>query len=283
MAETLAMLGSLCAYSKGDLQEAESYWRKSDRIFLKLDDANSYNRHYICLAQIANINGRFQEVLELRQKRLQILEKSGDPYSISELCMVLGETYHHIGDYAAAEIIGRKGFDYLSKRGSKYFQAWSRWFLSLTLIAKNDYQQAGFLLEQAVEIAREIINQPQLVANLAALVRVEIANGNYQMAERLLYEGLKEALLTSAPFMMLYLLASAALLLAVQGDIEKALEVYSLVNSWAFVSNSVWFSDVYKEPLLSLSGTEEIIVKERQPKDILWQMADSLLAEAKQT
>jgi len=282
MAETLAMLGSLCAYSKGDLHEAESYWRKSDRIFLELDDSNNYNRHYICLEQIANINGRFSEVLELRQKRLHILEKSGDPYSISELCMLLGETYHHIGDYDTAEMIGRKGFDYLRKRGSKYYQVWSHWFLSLTLIAKNDYQQAGFLLEQAVKISREISNQPQLVANLAALVRVEIANGNDQIAEGLLYEGLKEARYTSEPFMMLYLLASAALYLAVRGDTQKALEVYAYVHSWQFVSNSQWFSDVYLKPLLSLTGTEEIFTKERQGKDALWQLAESLLSEAKQ-
>jgi DNA-binding SARP family transcriptional activator len=281
MAETLLMLGSLCAYSKGDLHEAEFYWQESSQIFLTLDDANSYNRHYICLEQIANIHGRFYEVLELRQKRLHILEKSGDPYSISELYMLLGETYHHMGDYATAEMIGWKGFDYLSQKGSKYFQVWSRWFLSLTLIAKNDDQQAGFLLKQAVEIAREIINQPQLVANLAALVRVEIANGNYQMAEILLFEGLKEALLTSTPFMMLYLLASAALYLAVRGDTQKALEVYAYVHSWQFVSNSQWFSDVYLKPLLSLTGTEEIITKERQGKDALWQMAGSLLSGIK--
>jgi DNA-binding SARP family transcriptional activator len=282
MAVALEMLGLFSAYSRGDMQKAESYLRESSGIFIELDDASSYIRHYVCLEQIENINGRFYEVLELRQKRLQILEKSGDPYSISELCMLLGETYHHIGDYANAEMMGRKGFDYLSKRGSKYFQGWSRWFLSLTLIAKNDYQQAGYLLSQAVEISREISNKPQLVANLAALVRVEIANGNYQTAERLLYEGLEEAINTSEPYMMLYLLASAALFLAVQGDTEKGLKVYSLVHSWQFVSNSVWFSDVYKEPLLSLCGTEEIIVKGRQPKEILWQMAESLLTEARQ-
>ena len=282
MAETLAMLGSFCAYSQGDLQKAESYFRESSQIFLELDDANSQNRHYFCLEQIANINGRFHEVLELRQKRLHLLEKSGDPYSISELYMLLGETYHHVGDYANAEKEGRKGFEYLSKKGSKYFQGWSRWFLSLTLIAKNDYQEAHLLLSQAVEIARGISNKPELVANLAALIRVEIANENFQSAEILLFEGLEEAIVTSEPFMMLYLLASVALLLAVQGDTEKALEVYSLVHSWQFVSNSVWFSDVYLKPLLSLTGTEEIIKLERKPKQILWQMAESLLAEARQ-
>ena len=282
MAVTLERLGVFSAYSKGDLNKAKSYLQESSRIFLELNDANSYIRHYNCLEQIANFDGRFEAVVELRQKHLHLLEKLGNPYGISELYMLLGEAYHHIGDYDTAEIKGRKGFEYLSKRGSKFFQGWSCWFLSLTLISKKDYQQAFNLLNQAVEISQEITNKPNLVGNLAALIRVEIAKVNLESAERLLYQGLQEAIIAGEPFMMLYILASAALLLAVRGYIEKALEVYSLVHSWAFVSNSVWFSDVYKKPLLSLSGTEDIIVKERQTKDTLWQMAESLLADLKQ-
>lgn len=137
------------------------------------------------------------------------------------------------------------------------------------------------LLFQALKTGRENTNQPQIARYLEALIRVEIANGNYQIAERLLCEGMKEAILTSEPFMMLYLLASAALLMAVRRNKENALEVYSLVHSWHFVSNSEWFSNVYMKPILSLTGAEEIISKERQPKEILWQKAESLLAEDK--
>jgi DNA-binding SARP family transcriptional activator len=282
MARALEGLGLFYAYGKGDLEKAESYLRETSHVFLELGDANSYIYHYICLEQIANINGRFQEVLELRQKRLYFLEKLGDPYSISKLYMLLGETYHHIGDYASAEIKGRKAIETLSGKGLTWFQVWSRLLLGLTLIAKKDYQQAYFLLSKTEEISREITYKPHIIEILAALIRVEIANGNYQIAERLLNEALKEAIITSEPFVMLYLLASAALFLAVRGDAEKALEVYSLVHSWSFVSNSVWFSDVYKEPLLLLCGREDIILKERQPKDTLWQMAESLLAEIRQ-
>jgi tetratricopeptide (TPR) repeat protein len=283
LAVTLERLGWFSAYAKGELEQAESYLRESSIIYLDLGDVNSYIRHLNCLEQIANINGRFQEVLELRQKRLLILEELGDPAGISELYMLLGEAYHHIGDYDTAEIKGRKGFEYLSNKGSKFYQAWSRWFLGLTLFAKNDYQQAYNLLSKAVEITRELGKNPHLVGYLAGLIRVEIAMGNHQIAERLLIEGLEEAITAGEPFMMLYILASAALLLAVRGDIEKALKVYSLVQSWDFVLNSVWFSDVYKEHLMSLTGTKEIIVKERQHKEILWQMAESLLAHAKQS
>ena len=280
MARTLEMLGVFCAYSKGDLEKAESYFRESSRIFLELDDGYSYIRYNICLEQIANINGRFQEVLELRQKRLHFLEKSGDPASISVVYMELGETYHHIGDYASAEKNGWKAV--MGKGGLKDFEVRSRWFLGLTLIAKKDYQQANHLLSEALKITSKLTEEPELAGSLAALTRIEIANGNDQVAERLLIEGLEEAITAGFPFNMLYILASAALLLAVRGHIEKALEIYALVHSWAFVSNSVWFSDVYKKPLLSLCGIKEIAVKERQPKDILWQMAESLLAELKQ-
>jgi tetratricopeptide (TPR) repeat protein len=283
MAVALEQLGLLSAYNKGDLQSAKSYLQESSQIFLELDDTNSYIRHCNCLEQIANIDGKFEEVIELRQKHINFLEKLGDPFRISELYMLLGEAYHHIGDYASAEVKGRKGFDFLRIRGDKFFQCWSAWFLSLTLIAKNDTQQAYSLLTQAVAMSQEISNKPHLVGNLAALSRVEIANGNFESAERHLYEGLQEAIISGEPFMMLYILASLALLLAVRGDTQTALEVYSAVQSWNFVSNSKWFSDVYLKPLLSLSGTEEIVVKERQPKDALWQMAESLLAAAKKT
>ena len=280
MARTLEYMGIFCAYSKGDLEKAKSYLRESSRIFLELEYAQSYNKYLECLEQIANINGRFQEVLELRQKRLHLEKKLGYPTRISQSYMELGETYHHIGDYASAEMNGWRAV--MSKGALKPYEVRSRWFLSLTLIATKDYQKAFYLLSEAVEITCESSVKPELEGILAALIRVEIANGNYQIAERLLIEGLEEAITAGFPFNMLYILASAALFLAVRGDTEKALEVYSLVHSWRFVSNSVWFSDVYKKPLLSLSGTEDIIVKERQPKDTLWKMAESLLAELKQ-
>jgi DNA-binding SARP family transcriptional activator len=282
MAVAMERLGWFSAYNKGDLQKAKSYLQESSRIFLELDDANSYIRHYNCLEQIANIDGQFKEVLELRQKHLHILEKLGDPFGLFEMYMLLGEAYHHIGDYANAERIGRKGFDYLSVKGSKFYQGWSCWFLSLTLIAQKDYQPAYDLLSQAVEISREISNKHHLVGNLAALIRVEIANGNLVSADGLLQEGLREAMIAGEPFMMLYMLASAALYWAVRGDTQKALEVYAYVHSWQFASNSKWFSDVFLKPLLSLTGTAKIIAKERQSKDALWQMAESLLAVAKQ-
>jgi DNA-binding SARP family transcriptional activator len=280
MARTLEYLGVFYAYSKGDLENAESYLRESSRIFLGLEYAISSIKYLECLEQIANINGRFQEVLELRQKRLHLEKKLAYPTRTPQLYMELGETYHHIGDYTNAEMNGWKAV--MSNVVFKAYEVRSRWFLSLTLIAKKDYHQASYLLSEAVEITRELSNKPELEGVLAALIRVEIANGNDQIADRLLIEGLEEAIVGGYPFNMLYILASAALLLAVQGDTEKALEVYSLVHSWAFVSNSVWFSDVYKEPLLLLCGTEEIIVKERQQKDTLWQMAESLLAEFRQ-
>ena len=81
--------------------------------------------------------------------------------------------------------------------------------------------------------------------------------------------------------MMLYILASAALLLAHRGQNERALQIYALVDSWQFVANSRWFIDVYRAPLLELTNAspDAITHTERQPKEALWQAATSLLEE----
>lgn len=282
VAVTLEQLGWMTAYNKGDLEQAEGYLLESSRIFHELDYTSSYIHHLTCLEQIANIKGHFREVLKLRQKHLDFLGKLGDPSGIAEMNMLLGETYHHVGDYDSAYKIGRKGFDYLSERGSRFYQAWCRWFLGLTTIAQEDYQQAYFLISQAVEINREIGNEAYLIGNLAALVRVALAKDDYQAAKSLLGEGLKKAIVTGESFMMLYILASAALYLAQCGKADKALEIYSSVHSWAFTANSQWFADVYMEPLMALTGEEKLPKAERQPKEVLWQMAESLLEELEQ-
>jgi DNA-binding SARP family transcriptional activator len=281
LAVLLENLGWFAAYAKGDLQMAESYLWEGSQLYLELNDPNSYRHHLYCLEQIANINGRFDEVLELRHKRLQVLENLGDQFRIAELYMLFGEAYHHIGDYAVAEIKGRKGFKFLNQSGSKYHQAWARWFLGLTLIAQQEYEQAYQLLYQSAEINREMESRAHLSSTLAALVRVELANGNIQTAESFLVEGFHTALLSSEPFMMLYVLASAALFFAHRGESTKAIEIYSLVNSWQFVANSQWFADVYQKPLLTLVGSISIEVTPsvRQPKEVLWQMTETLLTE----
>jgi DNA-binding SARP family transcriptional activator len=279
LAVTLERLGWFAAYGKGTLEKAENFLQESSQIVMKLDDPNSYRRHLYCLEQIANIYGRFDEVLELRHKHLRVLENLGDQFGIAELYMLFGEAYHHIGDYAVAEIKGRKGFEYLSERGSTYYQAWSRWFLGLTMIAQEDYQQAENLLSQAITINRDTNNQAHFAGNVAAVMRVDIAKDDLESASNLLIEGLNGALIASEPFMMLYLLASAALLVAKLDDHKKALDIYSLVHSWEFVANSQWFTDVYRKPILALTGNAKIPALNRQPKETLWQMAESLLKE----
>ena len=125
-----------------------------------------------------------------------------------------------------------------------------------------------------------IPGNPTKAGTLAAIVLVELENGDMENITSYLKEGFHSALHANEPFMMLYILASAATYYAQLGQLEKALEIYALVDSWEFAANSKWFIDVYQKPLLELTKTDSIITpNERQPKDVLWEMAESILAE----
>ena len=82
---------------------------------------------------------------------------------------------------------------------------------------------------------------------------------------------------------LLHALVGFALLFAKQGDLERAIELYSLAARHPYVGNSHWFSDTFGQPIEEASKGIPIDIVEKSrsqgEKRDLWGTADELLSE----
>ena len=84
-------------------------------------------------------------------------------------------------------------------------------------------------------------------------------------------------------FWLLEAMAAAAAVLAERGEVERAVEIYALVNRHPYVANSRWFGDVFgslvDKAAARLEPAEVAAAQARGAALDLWQAARDLLAE----
>jgi hypothetical protein len=118
---------------------------------------------------------------------------------------------------------------------------------------------------------------------LASLGLVARGLGDPDEAHRYLAEALRTAAGIGAFLPLLFALPLAALLLADQGQIERAVEVYALAVRYPFVANSEWVEAVFGRPLATiaadLSAAQVAAAQERGQNREAWSTVAELVAE----
>jgi hypothetical protein len=103
------------------------------------------------------------------------------------------------------------------------------------------------------------------------------------LARECVAQALKVGVELGAFMPVMYGLPIAALLLADQGAVERALEVYACASRYGFVANSRWFEDVARQQLRTMAAslpTEAVESAEEQGRSQDWDvMAAELLSE----
>jgi hypothetical protein len=79
--------------------------------------------------------------------------------------------------------------------------------------------------------------------------------GQLPQARQHLSEALQVYAKTGAFFPLMYGLPAAALLLADQGEVERAVELYALASRYLPVANSRWFEDVTGRHIAAVAAT----------------------------
>lgn len=279
LAEVLSQQATILLYKYGELEQAEMKFNESIALYQMFDDQDSKHHLVYCKEHIANMYGRFTEVIDYREKNLEDATKRGEKFLIAEISMLLGESYHHIGNYQPAKDLGRIGLDIFRKEYKNFLSNRAILYYSLTLIALGEYEEALTLISELINSAVERGVKTVEGICIALRLTINIHQGDGENNETLMVEGIKQKLHGNEVFIMFYVLAAAALFMAKNGLRQEALDLYAKVHCWPFVANSQWFTDVYKEPLLELTQAKEreLNTDVERSKDTLWQAAEEVL------
>jgi tetratricopeptide (TPR) repeat protein len=198
--------------------------------------------------------GKFAEGCLLMEESRAIFDDL-DHGNLAFATVVLGEAKAYLGQYEQAWALGQRGLTLYRLLSQPWGIGFSHYVLGLTAVAQEAYAEAHHLLEKSVSALREIGNRENTSWAFAVLGYAARGLGQLPQGRQHLCEALQMATGIGAfrPFVLG--LSAAALLLADQGEVARAVEMYALASRNPFVANSRWFEDVAGRRIAAVAAT----------------------------
>jgi tetratricopeptide (TPR) repeat protein len=233
------------------------------------------------LGQVQLETGRFAEAAATASDCMTIFEDIGWRLYAIRFSIVLARARLHAGEYAAARAEAEATMSVAQEvdwgRGVGYAQV----VLAEVALVEAGYAKAYHLLQDSQAHLREYADQPWDVHHSTWLGLAARGLERRDEAWRHLASVLERAGKGSPPLELMTVLAGIALLLADEGEVERAVEVYALTARHPLVANSRWFEDVAGQELAALAASlspDVAAAAQARGQDMdLWQAGADLL------
>jgi tetratricopeptide (TPR) repeat protein len=286
IAESLEGL-SYAAYAQGQLEEAERLRREIIPLRHELDEQPGIADGLYNLGVTLLWLGKFAEAHSLIEESVAMEDDLGSRRALAFWTTSLGFPELHRGRYEAARIQGQRGLTLARETDHRQAIGLSCCLLGEVALAEGAYAEATRLLQESVTECEAIGQQRQLGWTLADLGYAARGMGQLNQARRHLYEALRMAAENRTFIPLITGLPAVALLLADQGEEERAVELYTLALRHGHVANSRWFEDVVGRHIATVAATlpPDVVAaaQERGKARDLWTTAEGLLVELSQT
>ncbi|MBN1583028.1 MAG: tetratricopeptide repeat protein [Anaerolineae bacterium] len=254
VSDSLFLLG-IVAGLQGQIEEAERLAREDLAIRREMGDRAEIAVGLNILSEPLRFAGRYAEAESLLEESISACHTQG-----MLVCMVisqirLGTVYLHQGRYEQARDQCRQALTYKKKIGMRRFVGRALSVQAQAALAENAGETAKNLLCESIAADQKTGQPYQLALALAAAGYIERALGRFTEARQHLYQSLRTANEIGAFEPTMAALPAAALLLAEQGETERAIELYALASCYPCVANSLWFDDVAGKHITAIAAT----------------------------
>jgi tetratricopeptide (TPR) repeat protein len=237
------------------------------------------------LAQVQLETGRFAEAAATASDCMTIFEDIGWQLWAIRRSIVLARARLHAGEYVAARAEAEATISAAQEvdwgRGLGYAQV----VLAEVALVEGGYAQAYHLLQESLAHLREYADQPWDVHHSTWLGLAARGLERRDEAWRHLATALERTGKGPRFLELMTVLAGIALLLADEGQVERAMELYALASRYPFVANSRWFEDVAGNQMKAAAATlpEAVVTaaRNRGQARVLHATVAELLAELK--
>jgi predicted ATPase len=294
MGYVLANLGFLSENS-GAYGEARRYCEESVALRKAVGDCGGTAWSLGMLSIVTLQEGQIEKAGSLIQEGLALLERQGGREQFMPALWFLGWASKWAGKFFEACSVGEETLAFNEERRFRAYSVSARALLSQARVHLGQYRQARTQAQMGLEVAREIGFGLGAGLVLLALGRVALAEESYLEAQRLLEESaaahrehgavhdvgislgslaiaaraagqlpqarqqvceaLHMAVKIGSFVVLINALPAAALLLADEGQRERAVEMYALVSRYGYVADSQWYEDVVGRHIAALAAT----------------------------
>jgi hypothetical protein len=155
--------------------------------------------------------------------------------------------------------------------------------LGSAALAQNAYEEAEWHCQQGLAVCQDVGKRDGIGWAHALLAYVARTQGQPEGARQHLCQALHIGTEVGAFFAVIHSIPAVALLLADQGEGERAVELYALASVRPFVAHSRWFEDVFGRYIAAATVTlpPEVVsaAQERGRARDLWTTTEELLIE----
>jgi tetratricopeptide (TPR) repeat protein len=188
--------------------------------------------------------GQFAKAQPLLKKSIILFQDLGAHIGLALSDLVLGSARVHLGQYEQACAQGEMGLALSKETGYQRGAGYAYWLVGSVALVEEAYVEAQQWLQKSVAVYRRVEVRHELGRTLAVLGVAARGLGNLPLTKQHLCEALRVAAPSSEFRTLMYALSAIALLLADQGEGERAVELYALASRYPFVGNSRWFEDI---------------------------------------
>jgi predicted ATPase/DNA-binding SARP family transcriptional activator len=199
--------------------------------------------------------GRFAEARSALNESAEIWGELGVAWGLDWRNAWLGFAELHLGRHEQARSLGQAVLASAQQARDLASVARALWLLGDVALAEEAYAKAQGLLRESVAAYRGIGLPNEMVFALADLALAARGLGQSAPARRLCYEALQTVTEIRAIASLCAMPAIVALLLADEGDAERAVELYALASRYGLVANSCWHEDVIGRHIAAASTT----------------------------
>ena len=273
----------IVAYHLGQTAQATALMQESCEIFEKLGDPLSKEMSLVTVDPILNINGRYVELLEVREKKLAYARERGDRQTTGIYLAEIGETLFHLGHYPAAEERFRESLVQI-KGGIPYQYAYRLCGLGEVLLVQGQISESYDVFRESFA-GMKIGEKWGQGKALAGLSMAAFKMGNRAKAWEFIQQALQYHYDGQTHYFTHFSLATYACLLSLKGDPLRGITIYSMLEQQDFVRSSRWFNDLYRKPIYT-AAIEKTPGEIKQAESIgeemnLWKVLEQIIQQVK--
>jgi predicted ATPase/DNA-binding SARP family transcriptional activator len=274
---------SWVACVEGRFAEAERLAREGVATSLEAGSRMRSALPLLNLGEVLEKVARFSEAHSVLQQSLELYIDLGRRDFVTIARSSLGSVALHLGRYEEARDLAQTGLALAREHGSQYCIGPNLLLLGCLEVAQGVPATAHRLLEESADIYREARPKDDLGMALACLAIAARGLGDTPGSRQQLCHALEIAQESGAVPPLMWALPATALLLASEGENERAVELYALASRFPLVAKSRWFADVVGNQIAAIAATLPLdVVRAAQARGQAqdpWTTAAGLLEE----
>jgi tetratricopeptide (TPR) repeat protein len=283
IASSISQLSEI-AYLQGQFEEAEGLAWEAVATAREAGSRTELAYAFLHLGEVLEKAGKFQEAHSVFLECLALYNELGHRNYVTEAQSSLGIVDIHRGRYEEARDRLQTSLELARSQGPPYCVGLNLLLLGCLDLAEGAHTRAYQSLQDSIAAYQEVGgHQDDLSWALATLAIAAHGLEDTPEARQHLCHALELAEESGVVPPLLWALPATALLLAGEGDLERAVELYALASGYPLVAESRWFEDVVgkqiKVAASTLPAERVAILQERGRARDLEATAAELLAE----